>query len=52
MLVYADSSGIRGVGPEPDSQDELLVPIPLVSFATDIDVDEGNFNSLVTNNSF
>lgn len=41
VIVYVDSSGIKGVSPEVKSNDDLLVPIPLVSFATDIDVDEG-----------
>jgi len=47
VLLYADSSGIRGVSPDAESQDELLIPIPLVSFATDIDVDESKLTSLV-----
>lgn len=40
VIVYVDSSGIKGVSPDVKSNDDLLVPIPLVSFATDIDVDE------------
>lgn len=40
VIVYVDSSGIKGVSPDSKTNDDLLVPIPLVSFATDIDVDE------------
>lgn len=41
VLVFSDSQGIKGISPLPNRTDDLLVPIPLVSFATDIDVDEG-----------
>ncbi|XP_021948531.2 low-density lipoprotein receptor-related protein 1 isoform X4 [Folsomia candida] len=40
VLVFSDSQGIKGISPLPNRTDDLLVPIPLVSFATDIDVDE------------
>lgn len=42
ILVYSDSQGIKGISPFPNKTDELLVPIPLVTYATDIDVLEGN----------
>jgi len=42
VLIYSDSSGMKGVNPNSETDDESLVPIPLVSYATDIDVHEGN----------
>ncbi|CAG7828356.1 unnamed protein product [Allacma fusca] len=39
VLVYADASGIKGISTT-DLHDDVLVPIPMVSSATDIDVDE------------
>ena len=42
ILIYADSSGIKGTSTTSE-KDDLLVPIPLVSFATDIDVDESKY---------
>lgn len=42
VLVFSDSQGIKGISPFVNQTEDLLVPIPLVSFATDIDVDEAS----------
>jgi low-density lipoprotein receptor-related protein 1 (alpha-2-macroglobulin receptor) len=40
VLIYSDSSGMKGVNPRSEQSEDELVPIPLVSYATDIDIHE------------
>lgn len=37
--MYADSTGIKGTSTNSENTASQMVPIPLVSFATDVDVD-------------